>query len=155
MVVRLKDIIVPKKFSDTTPSESKMVNVRSDYHNGKNIEQDIVIDENRILTDGYIRYLVLIENNIVLADVSVVERNERAYRFVPTMYVFGKHHPNGKTYVWRMARCTKDSSNLCVGNRAIVATRHGKKRITVDDIRILDNPPVEYPVRKVLRCLEK
>lgn len=155
MVVLLKNIIIPRKFIKSTPSESKMDTVRVNYFSGVNIENDIVVDENMKLIDGYIRYLVLKENNIVLADVSVKEKNDISYRNIPTTYIFGKHNQDGKTYVWRIVKSTKNLAYLNVGNVAEVDTRYGRKRVIIDDIKVLDKCPVEYPVKKVLRCYIK
>ena len=155
MKVYLKDIIIPERFLKSYPNEYKLANVAIDYENGEDIEKEIVVNASCELIDGYIRYLVLLRKGCFSADVTVIPNKVEYENKKSTVYVFGKHHPNGKTYVWRMTKRTKHPENLEVGARVQVATQRGDKRVTVERIEILDKPPVDTPIRKVKECYIK
>lgn len=54
-------IKVPNRFSHSRPNEDKMEACREFYRTNHRLDRDIVVDENMVLKDGYIGYLVLIE----------------------------------------------------------------------------------------------
>lgn len=153
MELNLKDIIIPEKFKQSIPNDYKIANVNIDYDNGEDIGKEIIVNTAGELIDGYIRYLVLLYRGVERAEITIA--NKVHYKNVPTKYVFGKHKPDGKTYVWRMTRKTKHPERLAVGSRVQVATKHGDKRIIVEKIEVLDAPPVDTPVRKVRECYQK
>lgn len=155
MRVDLKDITIPERFLKSYPNEYKIANVAIDYENGEDIGKDVIVSASGVLIDGYIRYLVLLRKGCFSADVTIVPDEIKLVKNKATTYVFGKHHPNGKTYVWRMTKRTKHPENLEVGARVQVATQHGYKRVTVEKIEMLDKPPVETPIRKVRECYIK
>lgn len=151
--LNLKDIVIPDKFRRSIPNDYKIANVSIEYDNGVNIAKEIIVNTAGELIDGYIRYLVLLYRGVERAEVTIA--NKVHYKNVPTKYVFGKHKPDGKTYVWRMTKKTKHPERLAVGNFVQVATKQGDKRIIVEKIEVLDTPPVEMPVRKVKKCYQK
>ena len=151
--LNLKDIVIPDKFRRSIPNDYKIANVSIEYDNGVDIAKEIIVNTTGELIDGYIRYLVLLYRGVERAEVTIA--NKVHYKNVPTKYVFGKHKPDGKTYVWRMTKKTKHPERLAVGNCVQVATKQGDKRIIVEKIEVLDAPPVEMPVRKVKKCYQK
>jgi len=159
MRIDLCDIKIPKKFAMSTPNPYKVGNIAFAYARGENIGKDIVVNASGILVDGYIRYLVMMKMGCLSADVTIVPDDfnikTKCYEKNPTLYVFGKHHDNGKTYVWRMTKKTKHPELLEVGAMVQVATAHGAKRVTVERIELLDKPPVDTPIRKVRECYKK
>ena len=148
----LNDITVPHWYSK--PNIEKMAQCRAYYTRNGKLDRDIIVNPKGVIQDGYIGYLVLMENNIEKTDVVMLQRHEPEYLHTPTIYVFGKHNPRIKEYVWRVTDVTKGLDKLKVGNRVMVRTRYGTKAITVTRIETLDEPPTEYRVKKVLKCFE-
>lgn len=159
MRVDLCDIKIPEKFARSTPDPYKVENIILAYNGGEDIGKDIIVNASGFLVDGYIRYLVMSRMGCMSADVTIVPDNYKTkvkfYKESLTIYVFGKHHDNGKTYVWRMTKKTKHPELLEIGARIQVATKHGNKRAIVERIEMLDKPPVDIPVRKVRECYRK
>ena len=123
-------------------------------------DRNIVVDENNILTDGYIQYLVLKENNIDIADIQRIkckEFNNRkclSYRNTDTLYIYGTHvkSRSEQERIWRVPDSQKNwwLSNVSVGDIVSVETKYGKKAIIVTDIRQLNRCPVDMIVKKVI-----
>lgn len=61
--MRLSDIVIPKHMRETPPKESKMNKIRAFYREHKCVDKPVVVNQNNLLLDGYIRYLVRLENN--------------------------------------------------------------------------------------------
>ena len=57
-LVDIQDIIVPEKFSQTIPSPKKVARKLLEYKLTSKFEQNIKINDNNILVDGYITYLL-------------------------------------------------------------------------------------------------
>lgn len=73
-------IKVPNRFSHSRPNEDKMEACREFYRTNHRLDRDIVVDENMVLKDGYIGYLVLIENKAKV--VCVKQTNTRQVTLV-------------------------------------------------------------------------
>lgn len=153
--VNLKDIIVPEKFLRSQPNVYKIDNVQIDYDNGEDLGKEIVLNTAGELIDGYIRYLVLLSRGVERAEVTIDVNSKNRFKNKSTVYVYGKHFSNGKTYVWRMAKGTKHPENLAVGNHILVSTSRGLRRAKVERIEKLDKPPVDMVIRKVKECYGK
>ena len=156
MEMNLSDIIIKNSFKLSVPSERKIKNIVKRYINGEEIGKEIIVDESDILVDGYIRYLILKYAGVENVDVTVVSNKRNDMREdTPITYVYARHKPDGKLYVWRITRKTKHACRLEVGARIRVATKHGDKRVVVEKIEALDNPPLNIPIRKVKECYKK
>lgn len=80
--MRLSDIVVPKHMAATPPKESKMNKVRAFYKEHNCVDKPIVVNKDNLLLDGYIRYLVRLENN---AEYITVEKpNVEPQKYVHT-----------------------------------------------------------------------
>lgn len=146
--MKISDIKIRENFKSSTPSDAKLQECREYFKRHGTIDRDIVVNNNGYLLDGYIGYLVLMENGV--EEVSVVSANQDYVN--KTVYVFGCHSCNGKEYVWRMPKGAK-AGNIAVGSNILVQTRFGIKTITVTRIETLYSPPVTIPVKRVIRCL--
>lgn len=147
--IHMSDIIIPEDFKKTKPSKKKMVQCREfDCKNGY-IDKDIIVNEYNILRDGYIRYLVLLENNVDMVEVSTLA----TYRNISTTYVYGKHYALGKEYVWRLTKRTKNKEALAVGKIARVNANGKLCTVEITKIEVLDRPPVNTRVKKVYEVL--
>lgn len=151
MNMRLSDIKIKNKFLKTTPSEEKMNNCRIAYDSGDDIGKEIIVNERGLLLDGYIRYLVLKEKGVGNVDV-VVHYNAPSYKNNKTMYVYGSHVNNPKEYVWRICNKTQDKKKLAVGNRVLVECKGKLQSVQVSKIVELEQPPVDFRIKKVIRC---
>ena len=106
--VRLSSIKIPASYAATIPSEEKMEKQRKKYEAGK-LDKRIVVNTDGFLIDGYIKYLILKENNIKETKVKIVKvrkgdnsNTPESYRNTKTTYIYGKH-PNDKSekiYTW-------------------------------------------------------
>ena len=70
-VINIKDIIVLREFQDTKPNPKKLIEYTSRFEQNGMIDKAIVVrkeivfdKEKYILTDGYIRLLILRQKNI-------------------------------------------------------------------------------------------
>ena len=160
MKIELKDIIIPEKFAKSYPSDYKFNRIREKYRRGENIENDIIVNASGYLVDGYIRYLVLMENGIEQADVRIVPdtykpKEKKKKKKKLSTYVYAKHYDSGKMYVWRICGKTKNKQYLEIGSTVLVNTQHGWKRVVVDKIEYSKKAPVEGKIRTVVECFPK
>lgn len=146
--MKISDIKIQESFKATTPSDKKLQKCREYYKKYGSIDREIVVNKNSYLLDGYIGYLVLMENSV--EDVEVISINQNYVN--KTIYVFGCHGGNDKEYAWRMSKKAK-ADNITVGSNVLVQTRFGIKTVTVTRIEALYLPPVATPVKRVIRCL--
>ncbi|MEG1564203.1 MAG: hypothetical protein RR365_10825 [Bacteroides sp.] len=56
--IALERIKISKAFRDSIPSSEKISKCYSYYSNFGNFDRDIILDEDRLLIDGYVAYLV-------------------------------------------------------------------------------------------------
>ncbi len=153
--MKLSDIKIRKSFKRTSPNQDKMNACRDYYEKHCCIDRDLVVNRHGYLVDGYIGYLVLMENGVEEADVvgGKAQKQVTTYRNVDTTYVFGRHTVNGKEYVWRVCNNKVRPEKVHVGSKVLVNTKYGNRVITVTKIETLAAAPVTTPVRKVLALL--
>jgi len=166
--VNLNNVIIHPAFERRYPSSAKMSACRKFFEEHGYIDREIVISPDNILIDGYVGYLVLLENGITQHAVKVSKEipdwlkmrkskektdENNKYRHEETVYVYGTHSGNTKEYVWRIAENTKNAGKIAVGSSVIVRTRKGECMVTVTKIVKLPEPPTKGVVKKVLRCL--
>lgn len=152
--MKLSDIKIRGKFKRTTPSQDKMNACRDYYEKHCCIDRNLVVNRYGYLVDGYIGYLVLMENGV--EEAYVVGKDDQrttTYRCVDTTYVFGCHTVNGKEYVWRLCNNKVRPEKVHIGSKVLVNTKYGNRVITVTKIETLAAPPVTTPVKKVLALL--
>ena len=168
MKIKFSDIKISEGFAASIPQEGKMEECRYNYNTYGKFDRHIVVDCNNVLIDGYIAYLVMKENGYTDEEIQVKQSNKRKkhwyrkntenwsgrvqYKCIPTIYVYGKHHEDGKEYVWRIPEPKRGLvSSLDIGSKALVNTKYGNNVITVTRIEELAECPVEGRVRKVIR----
>jgi hypothetical protein len=163
--MKMSEIKISDEFLAAYPSEWKIEKCRKNWEKYGKQDRYIVVNNNNVLTDGYIQYLVLQENGIEYAQTinspkhkEQLNLNKTAkvfyptYRYKPTVYVYG-HHPNSKdrtTYLWYIPDAWDDFiSRLHVGNLIFCNTKFGCSPVVVDKIKKLDHCPVDIPVKRV------
>lgn len=131
-----------------------MAECRAYYAKHGELDREIVVNSHGVIKDDCVGYLVLLENGVTETEVTIVSPKQQldSYRTRPTTYVYEKHNPKLKEYVWRVANQTKDVENLKVGSRVLVCTQYGEKVVEVTKIKTLDKSPVKCRVKKVLKC---
>ena len=153
--IKLDEIIIPKVFLESKPSEMKIEKCINKWKKYNKQPKLLIIDEDNVLIDGYIQYLVLKElgheeGNYILKHKSKKEKS--SYRNIPTAYVYGIH-PNSKdvkTYMWRVPKSwTNWTDNIQIGDTVMCATKFGYAPVVVSKIEILDKCPIDIPVKKV------
>ena len=149
-VVKIGRIKIPRYYS--RPRMEKLLECQRYFNEHHELDREIVVDRDLTLKDGYVGYLVLLANNV--EDVKVVSDGtiNQNYKTLPTKYVFARHAPMMRQYVWRIAHSTSNVENLHVGGRVLVNTKHGNKVVTVMDVKTLDKPPVMGRIKKVIKC---
>lgn len=153
--IRLSDIIVPKSFEESKPSQKKLDVVKAYVNEHGKLDKPIVLDGN-MLTDSYVRYLVAIECGFekVPYITSQEYRDREIKTDMPMTYIAGKFEGNEKEYFWKV---TKDIS-IEVGDKVMVKSKrvngnNGNAVVTVTRVFTSDSDKMlrHKPVIKKLK----
>lgn len=68
MKMKLSEIKIPTDFESSKPNTSKYLKCENYYNKTGNQDRYIIVDENNVLVDGYIMYLVLKNNGEKFGD---------------------------------------------------------------------------------------
>ena len=161
--IKLDEIIIPKLFLESKPSETKIEKYKNKWKKYNKQPKPLIVDEDNVLIDGYIQYLVLKElgyeeGNYLVRHESKKEKS--SYRDTLTTYVYGVH-PNSnctKEFVWRVPKSWSElgwEDGLNIGNKILVDTKFGIKPVVVTKIEISDKCPVNIPVKRVVKRVNK
>lgn len=154
MRMKIEDIKISETFAESKPSIAKYAKCDKIYKKIGLQDRYIVVNQDNVLIDGYIMYLVLKENNADYADVkridmkkyyymkdllrryshSIQESKLPTYKEELTTYVYGVHPNslNNKEYVWRVPnKWTNFSSNIEVGDMIYCSTKYGVSPVIV------------------------
>lgn len=165
--MKLSDIKITDAFAETIPNEEKMQECRYNWRMYGKQDRYIVVDHNNVLIDGYCMYLVLMEHKEEYAEVKISHCRKKRwkrknttdwlttrYKDNPTTYIFGKHLNSNciKEYTWRVPNSWGNwADNIEIGDTVMCATKFGYSPIVVSKIEVLDNPPIDIPIKKVCR----
>lgn len=150
--MNLSDIKIRDDFLRSKPKKEKMDVCREHYKTYGKLDRDIVINKQGYLIDGYIGYLVLVENLVQEYDVIT---SGTSYQGSVTTYVYAQHKNNPKEYVWRVPKTKSFENEIQIGDKVLVATQQGKKAVIVTRIERLNKPPVSARIKRVLRILNE
>lgn len=171
--MKLSDIKISKAFENSIPSEEKMNECRNNWDLWNRQDRYIVVNPDNVLIDGYIQYLVLKENNVEEAEIKISTRRKKRwyrknvedwdipnYKNEPTTYVYGVHpnSKNGKEFVWRIPKSWSElgwEDGLNIGDEILVATKFGTKTVVVTKIELSDKCPVNMPIKRVVKRINK
>lgn len=172
MKMKLSEIIIPESFESSTPNTLKYVKCESYYNETGNQDRYIVVDENNVLVDGYIMYLVLKSHDVKCCDVKRLTLRKHKYtdrqrekygRIIPpekvltykeksTVYIYGKH-PNGiidKEYVWRLPKSKENMYGVLLpGDLIYCSTKNGIAPVIVTRIEKRDSWDTDLKVKVV------
>lgn len=116
--MKLSDIKIRDSFKQTLPNQSKLDDCRDYFKRHGCIDRELVLNKFGYLIDGYVGYLVLLENGVAETDVVVRsgQHSTSTYRNSDTTYVFGYHTVSGKEYVWRLSKNKVDHIDAVAKN---------------------------------------
>lgn len=160
--MKLVDIKISESFKQTVPKEEKMQKCRNHWNENHHQDRYIVVNNNNVLIDGYIQYLVLKENGIEDAEIILKHHSSKnkmvnssklscrlSYKNRNTTYIYGIH-PNSddtKERVWRVPNSWVGWENdLLPGDKILVRTKHGVAPIIITKIDWLNKCPVNGKV---------
>ena len=160
--IKLSDIVISSAFADSVPSEQKIQKYRSHFAKTKVQSKYLVLDQNNVLMDGYIQYLILKENNVEEAKYvrcgKFRTKKKPTYRTKKTTYIYGTY-PNSKCikeFVWRVPEnWCGFAENIKVGDTIYCRTKFGVSPVIISRIEVSDLCPVDIPVRKVANQIIK
>ncbi len=153
--MRLNDIKIRDSFASSEPGEEKMQMKKGEYIRSGKLKP-IMIDENNVLIDGYISYLILKEFGVENTTVIIKEKdNLKKFMNKPTYYIYGIHKNAGKEYSWFVPSGCVDGfvGKVLPGDKVLVNTRNGNKKVTITRIVLLDNPPVKQRMRRAIKVI--
>ena len=170
--MRLSEIKIPADFESSIPNTNKYEKCKKYYKETGNQDRYIVVDENNVLVDGYIMYLVLKNNGekfgdskrITLRKHTYTDKQRKKYgRLIPpkhvvtykeklTAYVYGKHPDSkyDKEYVWRLPQTWGYMSlMLQKGDVIYCGTRFGVVPVVVTKVELKSNFDTDLCIKKV------
>lgn len=156
--IKLSDVKISNMFKNSPPNERKMNRIRHNYIKYGVQDKPIVLDKDGFLVDGYARYLVLREFGEEYA--KCVHKNNEIkkipnYKRAPTYYIYGLHSGCDKEFVWRIPRTRIDEfvGKVIPGDSVLVNTKNGTRSIAVTKIELLNKPPIDKRIKKVIKVI--
>ena len=156
-VMKLSDIVITDTFENTTPSKLKMDRYRDMWDKFNRQPKYIIVNDDNILIDGYIQYLLLKEKGFEYGECLVRHRkngNQSTYRNTTATYVYGVHKNSKceKEYMWRVPNSWKKFANdVQVGDSILCQTKYGYSPVIVTKVEVLDKCPVDFRVKRVAK----
>lgn len=172
MKMNFSEIMIPESFESSTPNTLKYVKCEKYYNETGNQDRYIVVDENNVLVDGYIMYLVLKSHDVEYCDAKRLTLRKHkytdrqrekygriippekviSYKNKPTVYIYGKH-PNGiidKEYVWRLSKSKENMYRVLLpGDLIYCGTKNGIAPVIVTRIEKRDSWDTDLKVKVV------
>lgn len=150
--IKIEDIIIQKRFKAKNPGKAKVKECQKYFEKYGKVDKTILVNKENVLLDNYIRYLILLENNIKEIEV---EEIDTSHYYPRTTYVYGLHPVKNKEYVWRLPYKADFADKIIPGSKVLVNTKHGVQKIEVTRVETLDIPPINLPIKKVVRCISE
>lgn len=136
---QIKDIVISEDFKNTTPAERKLQRKEDYFINTGKLPEDIVINDDNVLIDGYTTYLVAVKHGILSSNV------KRGY----VELIEAAHSAGSRLYVWRVPVWMQGT--IKKGDKCIVRTGTGVKRVCVVNV-LRQQYPTQIPrLRNVIR----
>ena len=140
--IKVSEIVIPERFIASSPNEEKVIIIRQYIKQYHKLDKPVVLNGNTLL-DGYIRYLVAVENGMdEIPFVKALDyKKEHPNSKLSIPYITGKFKHGEKEYLWK-----NDKGILVnIGDKVLVNSKNkvtGKNRgvVTVTNIFESDNP---------------
>lgn len=141
---QIKDIVISEDFRNTAPGSRKMEHAEQRYFETGSLPVNIVINDDNVLIDGYITYLLAVKHGIVQMDVY------RGYIEV----IEAAHYPlSAKVYSWIVPPYL--IGKVQEGDRCIVRTAKGVKRVTVKSVMHCQYKKQDHRLKSVIKLVQK
>lgn len=125
---KVRDIDILDEFKATPPNPGKIIRKTIEYNTTGNLPDRIILNEDLVLIDGYISYLIARQQGI--EDVSVC--------IGKIGIVEARHKAEGKIYRWRLPSYLNNM--VSIGDKVMVRTGRGIRRAKVEKIVYVDYP---------------
>ncbi|MGN0263925.1 MAG: DUF5839 family protein [Oliverpabstia sp.] len=139
----LKDIIISEDFKNTAPAEWKLQRKIEHYNETLELPEDIVINDENVLIDGYTTYLVAVRYGITHVPV------KRGY----VELIEARHRAGQRAYFWRVP--TRLIGKARQGDKCIVRTINGDKWVRVANVFRIQYPVQEVQLKNVKAVIQK
>ena len=137
---QIKDIIITEDFKNTTPGSRKMERAEQRYIRTGELQTVIVVNDENVLIDGYITYLLAVKYGIKQIDV---------YRGYAELVEAVHYAGSTRVYKWRVP--LRLTGMLETGDYIIVPTVRGAKRVRVTKIIRQQYPEQTYRLKNVIK----
>lgn len=137
---QIKDITITEDFKNTTPGSRKMERAEQRYIQTGKLPPVIVINDENVLIDGYITYLLAKKYGIEQIDVY-----RGCAEFVEAVHYAG----STRAYMWRVP--LQLTGMLDIGDYIIVSTTRGAKRVRVSRVIRQQYPDQTYRLKNVIK----
>lgn len=136
----IKDIIISEDFKNTTPGSRKMGRAEQRYLQTGTLPANIVINDEDVLIDGYITYLLAVQYGIDRVDV---------YRGCVEVVEAVHYSGSNRVYMWRVP--LRLSGEITAGDYIIVPTSRGTKRVKVTGVGRQQYPKQMRRIKNVIK----
>lgn len=135
----LKDIVISEDFKSTVPVSWKLQKKMEYYERTWKLPEDIVINDENVLIDGYTTYLTASRYGVTHVPV------KRGY----VELIEASHRTGLKKYFWRVPSGLVGMIHK--GDKCIVRTARGVRRVCVVNVLQQQYPVQEPRLRNVLK----
>lgn len=119
----IQDIIISEDFKNTTPGSRKMDRAEQRFQQIGKLPANIVINDENVLIDGYITYLLAVKYGIQRTDL---------YRGYTEVVEVVHYAGSNRMYMWRVP--LRLVGEITEGDYIIVPTSRGAKRVKVTKV---------------------
>lgn len=138
---QIKDIRISKEFEASTPRGEKIKRKLGYYDRNGHLPEDIILNDNNVLIDGYITYLVAQIKGIECMDI-----NRGCIEIIEAT-----HSEGGTPYFWKVPG--RLAGTIQAGDWVIVRTARGARRVKVQRvIRQQESAQIPRLKQVVKRC---
>lgn len=138
-LMRIDDIQIFQCFKENPPKPEKMKEKERYFQETGLLPSEIILDSSNRLIDGYISYLLAVQQGIERIPVRYGERQiVKAY-----------HRPGGKIYIWELPKKLIDQ--VGPGEKVVVMTSKGIRIVTVKEVEEYNPDRYIDSVRLVIR----
>lgn len=139
----LKDIIISEDFKNTAPAEWKLQRKLDRYEETLELPEDIVINDENVLIDGYTTYLIAARYGFTHVPV------KRGY----VELIEARHRAGQRAYFWRVPMRLIGKAHQ--GDKCIVRTMNGDKWVRVANVYRIQYPVQEVQLKNVKAVVPK
>lgn len=137
-MVCIKDIVIPEDFTETQPSQEKIERKWEILNRTGQLPEDIHLNQDGVLDDGYITYLMARQLGI----------EQVVVRTGTVRVIEARHSERGNPLYWRLP---DDLKEVQIGDRCIVWTQYGVAMVRVTAVIDTSDYRAARQLRPVIR----